>query len=143
MASFATNEGASRFAGGLDWTSASVIAARLVASSASPNKDDTAMTGFTPIGTDQTLVQGNRVKTKDPTNDQVKLRYTTTLTWTAVAGGSTVGWIAIYVEDAAADATRVPLFWIDVTDTATNGGNLTYTGPTVNGDTNVIGYTTQ
>lgn len=143
MASFLTNEGASRLAGGLDWTGASVIKARLVASAANPNKDDTAMTGFSSIGTDQTLAQGNRVKTKDTTNDQVKLRYTTTLTWTAVAGGSTVGWIAIYVEDAAADASRVPLAWIDVTDTATNGGDLTYTGPTVNADTNVIAYSTQ
>ena len=144
MASFLTNEGASRLSKGLAWDGASTIKARLVSSGSTPTKDETVMTGFTAIGTDQTLAQGNRVVTKDVTNDQLKLRYTTTLTWAAVAAGSTVGWIMVYVEDAAADASRVPLAVIDISpDVPTNGGDLTYTPPTVNGDTNVIAYSTQ
>lgn len=144
MASFTTNTGAARLAGNIDWTSAShTIKARLVASSFTPTKDDTSLTGATAIGTDQTLASGNRVITTDLTNDQVKCRYTATLTWSAVAGGSTVGNVIIYIEDAAADATRVPIFVIDVTDLATNGSDITYTGATVNSDTGVVGYTTQ
>jgi hypothetical protein len=144
MASVFTNEGLSRLNADVVWDSAGkTIKACLLASSATPNKDDTTlsgMTGFSRIGTDQSLSSGNRVRTKDTTNDLVLLRYTATLTWSAVAAGSTVGTIIIYVEDSGADSGRVPLMYIDVTDVPTNGSDLTYTGPTQNGNTNTLGY---
>ena len=80
MASFTTNTGAARLAGNIDWTSAShTIKARLIASSFTPLKDDTVLTGYTAIGTDQALASGNRVIATDMANDQVKCRYTATL----------------------------------------------------------------
>jgi hypothetical protein len=81
------------------------------------------MTGYTAIGTDQTL--GTKTKTKDTTNDLVKFS-AAAITWSAVAGGSTVGYIVIY-KFVTNDGDSIPIAVIDVTDTATNGGDLTYT----------------
>jgi hypothetical protein len=124
MASFITNEGSNGLlsGGGITWSS-DTIKARLVASSVTPNKDDTVMTGYTAIGTDQTL--GTKTKTKDTTNDLVKFS-AAAITWSAVAGGSTVGYIVIY-KFVTNDGDSIPIAVIDVTDTATNGGDLTYT----------------
>ena len=145
MASQMFNEGLARLLSNLDWTGSGVIKARLIATS--PAKTVTSMTGLTAItnSTDQTLVQGNRTRTKDDTNNRIKLKYTTTLTWTAVNGGGTIQTLVIYVEDAAADASRVPLILIDPTDLATNGSDITYTPPSNapdSGDTSVVAYVT-
>jgi hypothetical protein len=91
MPSFVYNEGANGLTSGgtITWAS-DTIKARLVASSVTPNKDDTSMTGYTAIGTDQTSAEDPQ--TKDTTNDRIQFK-AAALTWTAVAGGSTVGWI--------------------------------------------------
>src|SRR4051812_43782659 len=120
MASFVYNEGANGMeSGGTIAYASDTIKARLVASSVTPNKDDTSMTGYTQIGTDQTL--GTKTKTKDTTNDRIV--YTAAvLTWTAVAGGSTVGYVVIY-KFVTNDAGSTPIACIDVNDLATNGGD--------------------
>lgn len=127
MASFTTNRGArdlSVVTGGtqINWSS-DTIKARLVASSVTPTKDDTSMTGYTAIGTDQTL--GSKTFTEDTTNDRI-VYDAADPTWTAVAGGSTVGWVVVY-KFVTNDAGSTPIFVIDITDTPTNGGDITIT----------------
>lgn len=127
MASFITNRGArdlSVATGGtqIAWA-ADTIKARLVASSATVNKDDTSLTPYTAIGTDQTL--GSKTFTEDTANDRI-VYDAADPTWTAVAGGSTVGWVVIF-KFVANDAGSTPICVIDVTDTATNGGDITIT----------------
>lgn len=97
--------------------------ARLVASSVTPNKDDTSMTGYTKIGTDQTL--GSPTRVKDTTNDRVVFSGAA-LTWTAVGSGSTIGWVVFY-KFVTDDAGSTPICAVDVTDTPTNGGDIGFT----------------
>ncbi len=127
MASFVTNRGARDI---MDSTSGTVInwasdtiKARLVASSVTPTKDDTSMTGYTAIGTDQTL--GTKTFTEDTTNDRIVFDAADP-TWTAVAGGSTVGWVVVF-KFVTNDGGSTPIAIIDVADTATNGGDITVT----------------
>jgi hypothetical protein len=139
MASFVTNRGArdlSKSTSGtaITWSS-DTIKARLVASSVTPNKDDTAMTGYTMIGTDVTL--SNKTFTEDTTNDRIVYDNTVDPTWSAVAGGSTIGWVVVY-KFVTDDAGSTPIFVIDVTDTPTNGSDIT-----IQFDSAGIGYTQQ
>lgn len=122
MASFVYNEGANGLLtpAVIVWSS-DTIKARLVASSATINKDDTTMTGHTAIGTDQTL--GSKTKTKDTTNDRIVFDAADPV-WTAVAGGSTVGTVDIF-KFVTNDAGSTPIASLDITDTATNGGDIT------------------
>lgn len=115
MASFIYNEGAeSLLDGTIDWA-VDTIKARLIASSATPDKDDTDLsTGYSAIGTDQTL--GSKTRTKDTTNDRVTYD-AADATYTTVASGSTVGWCIIYKDDGA---NGVPIAALDITNTSTN-----------------------
>lgn len=127
MASFLVNRGArdlSVATGGtpIAWAS-DTIKARLVASAFTPTKDDTSMTGYTAIGTDQTL--GSKTFTEDTANDRL-VYDAADPTWTAVAGGSTVGWVAIF-KFVTNDAGSTPIAILDITDTPTNGGDITVT----------------
>lgn len=110
------------------------IKARLVASSVTPTKDDTSMTGYTAIGSDQTL--GSKTITNDTTNDRT-VYDAADPTWSAVASGSTVGWIVVY-KFVSNDAGSMPLFVVDVTDTPTNGSDIVWTI-----SASGIGYTAQ
>lgn len=128
MASFTTNEGALKIANrSIDFVG-DTIKARLVASSFTPNKDDDVMTGYTAIGTDQTIA--NEAIAKDDTNDIVTFT-ADVLTWTAVAGGSTIGWVAFF-KFVTNDADSIPIAVVDVADTATNGSNITFTAHATN-----------
>jgi hypothetical protein len=122
MASFMFNEGANGLLSGgtINWAT-DTIKARLVASSATVNKDDTTMTPHTAIGTDQTLA--SKTKTKDVTNDRIVFDAADPV-WTAVAGGSTVGTVTIF-KFVTNDAGSTPIASLDITDTATNGGDIT------------------
>lgn len=124
MAYFVNNEGAKGLTSGgtIDWA-ADTIKARLVASSFTPDRDDTSMSGYTAIGTDQTLA--SKTKTKDTTNDRIVFDAADPV-WTAVAGGSTVGWVVIF-KFVTNDAGSTPIAVLDITDTATNGGDITIT----------------
>ncbi len=126
MASFVYNNGATHLLGAttaISWTS-DTIKARLVASSVTPDKDDTSMTGYTAIGTDQTL--GTKAgPTVDNSND--RNAYTAANpTWTAVAGGSTIGYVVLF-KFVSNDAGSTPIASLDVTDTPTNGGDINVT----------------
>lgn len=91
-----------------------------MASSVAPGKDDTSMTGYTAIGTDQTL--GSKTKTKDTGTDRVVFDAADP-TWPAVAIGSIYGWIVIY-KFVTNDAGSTPIAVLDVTDTPTNGSDV-------------------
>ena len=137
MASYWFNQGANKVGDGtVVWTSAT-IKARLV--NAVPARTITSMTGQTAIGTDPTL--GTKSISKDDTNNQIKY-LAANPTWTAVGAGSTV---AACIVDAfiTDDAGSIPLCVHDVTDTPTNGGDITIDWPTVNATDNTVMYTTQ
>lgn len=146
MASFVTNEGSHRMTVGggtsVNWDTSTALYARLGTTSWSPTKDETAMTSFAAAtgADDVSVAAGNTSIAKNTTDDRIELKYNTTLTFTTVTGSQTVGWVAIYVEDAAADATRVPLIFIDVADTATNGGDITIS---FSGNSDVVAYLQQ
>lgn len=112
------------------------IKARLVDAAATPAKSDTAMTGKTALCTDVALT--GKAIAADQVNARTILR-AAAMTFSAVPAGDSAGWIGVYV-DGADDAARVPLCWIDVTDLPTNGSDLTYTPPTVSGETTVLTY---
>lgn len=118
MSSFVTNEGAKGLLSGgtIDWA-ADTIKARIVASSVTPTKDDTTMTGMTAIGTDQTL--GSKTKTKDTVNDRVVFDAADP-TFSAVASGSTGRWLVIY-KFVTNDAGSTPIAILDLTSVTTNG----------------------
>lgn len=125
MASFTYNEGANHLNGAataIVWGS-DTIKARLVKSSVTPDKDDTSMTGHTPVTgtTDQTL--GTKTQTKDTVNDRIVFDAADP-TWTAVASGDTVGWVDIF-KFVTNDAGSTPIAVLDITDTPTNGGDIT------------------
>lgn len=132
MASLVTNEGSLRLTPGggtdINWGTATSLFARLGGTgwTASVTKDVTAMTGFTALtgADDAALAAANTVITKNTTDDRIEFEYTTTITFATVDASQTAAWVAIYQEDAAADATRVPLFFLDIADTATNGGDI-------------------
>jgi hypothetical protein len=134
MASFTTNRGSLDLQSNVIVWASDTMKARLVASSFTPDKDNTVMTGYTTIGTDQTL--GSKTRTEDTTNDRI-VYDAADPTWTAVTIGSTVGWVVVY-KFVTNDADSVPLFVLDVTDTPTNGGDIS-----VSFSANGIGYTQQ
>jgi hypothetical protein len=107
---------------------ADTIKAMLVSSVYTPNKDDQFIdTGGASdavdarIGTDQTL--GSKTIAKDTASDFAYLDVADP-TWTAVAGGSTIVGVVIY-KDTGTPTTSKILAYIDVTDTPTNGGDIT------------------
>jgi hypothetical protein len=116
-----TNRGALDLLSNVIVWASDTIKVRLVASSFTPNKDDIVMTGYTAIGTDQTL--GSKTRTEDTTNDRIVYDAADS-TWTAVAGGSTIGWVAVF-KFTTVDADSIPIAIIDVSDLATNGGDVT------------------
>lgn len=80
------------------------------------------MTGYTAAtgSTDQTL--GSKTSTKDTSNHRAVFDAADS-TFTAVASGSTIGSLVIY-KFVTNDAGSTPLYFIDVTDTPTNGGDI-------------------
>lgn len=120
MASFVYNKGAFGLANGGITYASDTIKARLIASSASPDKDDADLSaGYTAIGTDQTL--GSKTRTEDDANDRVVFDAGDP-TFAAIVTGSTVGWCIVYKDDGG---NGVPIAAIDITDTPTNGGDIT------------------
>lgn len=128
MASHNTNRGARDILNGNIDLLTDTIKARLLASSFTPNKDDTTMTGHTAIGTDQTVA--SKAVAEDTTND-IATFTGAVLTWTAVAGGSTIGWVEFF-KFVTNDAGSTPIAVVDVTDTPTNGSDITFTAHATN-----------
>ena len=150
MASLTYNEGANQLEtnGSVSW-SADTIEVILVKSSYTPNKDDTnsvyaaaeisGVSGYTGgFGGAGRKVLGSKTKTKDTANDRIVYDAADPSTWTTLGAGDTIGGAIIGKKGSADDTTAVPLFFLDFTDTPTNGGNFT-----LQFDANGIGYTQQ
>jgi hypothetical protein len=135
MASFVYNRGALGLtaldASDIDWVS-DTVQARLINTGVTPNKDDTSMTPYTSykIGTDQALA--SRTRTEDTANDRINFNCSSSTTWSSVTTGSTVCFVVIY-KFVTDDAGSTPIACLDVTDTPTNGGDITisYSGNVV------------
>lgn len=113
-----------------------------------PNKDDTnsvlaaaelsALTGYVPgFGGAGRKVLASKTVTNDTTNDRTVFDAADPSVWT-IAAGDTIGGMIVQKKGSASDATAILLFFIDFTDTPTNGGTVTVTF-----DANGIGYTQQ
>jgi hypothetical protein len=68
-------------------------------------------------------VLGTKTVTKDDATDRVKIDAADPSAWT-LATGETVGGAAV-IREATNDAGSTPLFFLDFTDTPTNGGTFT------------------
>lgn len=112
------------------------------------NKDDTntvlaaaelaALTGYVPgYGGAGRKVLASKTVTNDTTNDRTVYDAADPSVWT-IAAGDTIGGMIVQKKGAASDATAVLLFFIDFTDTPTNGGTITVTF-----SADGIGYTAQ
>lgn len=118
MASFVFDEGAESLQDNSIVYATDVIKIRAV--TGVPSRTDTAMTGHTGVGTDQTL--GSKTRTKDTTNHRI-VYDAADPAWTAVAGGSTIVGFEVY-KFVTNDAGSTPIVFIDVTDFSTNGGDI-------------------
>lgn len=63
--------------------------------------------------------------TQDNPNDRSELTFTNP-TWTGLAAGQTIAW-AVVVKEITNDAASLVLIAFDITDTPTNGGDITLT----------------
>jgi hypothetical protein len=128
MANLTMNEGIESILDrSIDWIN-DTIKIMAVSSVYTPNKDDQFIDAGgandavdARIGTDQTL--GSKAIQKDTTNDLVALDAADP-TWTALASGSTIVGFVVY-KDTGTPSTSKILGYIDVTDTPTNGGDIT------------------
>jgi hypothetical protein len=133
MASFTYNEGALQLAqgGSVNWTTDN-IEILILKSTYTPDKDHTAgtpaaselasLTGYVPGfgGAGRKLLGTKTGPVKNTTADQIQYTAADPSQWTIVAG-DTIGGFLVQKKGSANDTTAVPLFWIDVTDFATNG----------------------
>jgi hypothetical protein len=113
----------------LDWAS-DTIKAMLVTSTYSPNVDDNfidAGGASDPVDarvtgtTDQTL--GTKSIVEDDTNDFAFLK-AANVTYTAVPSGVTAVGVVLY-KDTGTPSTSPLIAYFDITDTPTNGGDIT------------------
>lgn len=93
------------------------IKARLVASSVTPSRTATVMTGLTKIGTDVTLT--TTAVTLNTTSHRLIYNADSPVIWTTPAAGATIGWIVVY-KFVTNDGDSVPIFCEDVPNTGTN-----------------------
>jgi hypothetical protein len=111
--------------GSITWgatASGDTIKARLVASSATVNQDDTVMTPWTQVtSTDQTLV--NKSKATNTTDNRIQFTNSADIVWTAVASG-TVRYVGIF-KLVTNDADSIPIALIDITSCVANGSDIT------------------
>lgn len=107
----------------------------LVKSTYTPNKDDTntvyaaneisGVSGYTGgyAGAGRKVL-GTKTITNDTTNDRTVYDAADPSAWT-LGTGDTIGAAIIGKKGSADDTTAIPLFYIDFTDTPTNGGTFT------------------
>jgi hypothetical protein len=98
------------------------------------------MTGITALtgATDQTL--GTKSIVKDDTNNQVKY-VAANPTFSAVTTSQTVAAVVVF-KYGTGHADSIPLCVHDVTDTPTNGGDITIDWPIVNSTDGTVMYQT-
>jgi len=133
MASFVYNGAARAVADGTLNLVADTIKVMLVTSGYAADRDDTALTaaaaaeiavggyagGYGGAGR-QSLA--SKAFVTDTGNDRVEWG-AANLTWTALASGATIA-AAVVVKEITNDASSLPIAFLDIADTATNGGDF-------------------
>lgn len=131
------NEGAMQLSsnGSVSW-SADTIDILLVKSSYTPNVDDaiatvvageiTGVSGYTGghAGAGRKTL-ASKTKTKSDANDRIVFDAADPSVWTSLGAGDTIGGAVIIKRGSVSDADAVPICFIDLTNTPTNGGNIT------------------
>lgn len=149
MASFTYNGGSKALQDGTVNWAADTIEVVLTKSTYTPNKDDvngtpaaseiTGVSGYTGgFGGAGRKVLASKTHTNDTVNDRTVYDAADPSTYGALGAGDTIGGVVIQKKGAASDATAVPLFFIDVTDTPTNGSAVALVFDALG-----IGYTQQ
>jgi hypothetical protein len=147
MASGVYNEGAYQLCDGIDFETDAGIKIMLVKSTYSFDKDHTLSTNIVSHEADASGYTGGfngagrkalatKTKTKNTTSDRIIFDADDPSAWT-LAAGNTIGG-AVIIREITSDAASTALFFLDFTDTATNGGTFT-----VSFDTNGIAYLAQ
>ena len=107
---------------------AKLCLAALTYSDAHDNRDDVTSAGDTTGATDVALTL------EDPdsgTADKILLKADSSMTFTTVATGQSVGSVVVY-KDSGAASTDTLLAFLDIAPTDTNGGDITVTVPSDN-----------
>jgi TctA family transporter len=118
----------------VDWL-ADTIEVVIMKSTYTPDKDDTngvlaagelaTLTGYAGgFGGAGRKVLASKTLTNDTANDRTVYDAADPSAWT-INAGDTVGGFLVQKKGSANDTTAVPLFFLDVTDTPTNGAALT------------------
>jgi hypothetical protein len=148
VASLTYNIGSFRIADRTVDFAADTIEVVAMKSTYTPNKDDTnsvlaagelaTLTGYAGgFGVAGRKVLASKTITNDTTLDRTVFDAADPSAWT-IAAGDTIGGFIIQKKGSASDATAIPLWFQDVTDTPTNGAALTLTF-----DAAGLGYTQQ
>lgn len=131
MASFVYNVGAFNFASqACNWDTSSNLKVLLVTSTYTADKDHADVADVTNEVTvsgyaRQSLAAASTTITNDTTNDRCVFDGPD-VTFSALAAGETVGGAVIF-EDLGADADSPLICFVDLTNTASNGGDMTIT----------------
>lgn len=117
VATFSFNDGIAGLANGtINWAS-DTIKARLVVSSVTPARHDTSISGYTAIGTDQTLT--SKTSVKDTALDRAVLSAANPV-FASPGVGNSIGTVVIY-KFVTDDAHSIPLFCLELPVTVTDG----------------------
>lgn len=148
MANFTYNIGSFKLADRTIDYASDTIEVIFTKSTYSPNKDDTnsayaaaeisGVSGYTGgWGGAGRKVLASKTITNDTTNDRTVYDAADPSAWT-LGTGDTIGGAIIGKKGSADDTTALPIFFIDLTDTPTNGGTAT-----LQFSADGIGYTAQ
>lgn len=142
MASFVYNKAAQEIADGTVDLLNDTIKTMLVTSTYTPNRDDLvvdaggandaldaeiSVSGYTGGwgGSGRKALTGKTLTT-DNTNDRAEFD-ADNLTWSTLGTGATIAAMIVIKEGGANDTTSRLIAYLDVTDTPTNGGDVTFT----------------
>ena len=107
---------------------AKLCLAALTYSDAHENRDDVTSAGDTAGATDISLTLENP---NSGTADKILLKADSSLTFTTVTTGQSVGSVVVY-KDSGTASTDTLLAFLDIAATDTNGGDITVTVPSDN-----------
>lgn len=149
MASFTYNKGSTDIANRTIDFLADVIKVMLIGTATpyTPDKDHTSMTtpaaselsvtGYTPgFASADRKTLASKTITNDATNDRTVYDAADPSSWTLSTGGTVAA--AIVYKHLTSDALSTPIFYLDITDTPTNGSAFTLIFDALG-----IGYTQQ
>ncbi len=122
MAYFLYDEAAYQLrTGSISWTS-DTIKVRLVPSSVTPARTDTAMTGYTDAGGSDKTLSGCTI-TKDTSNHRITYDASDPAAWASVPA-ATIAFVLVF-KFVTNDADSVPIACLDPSNVTSNGTDVT------------------